>query len=318
MPYDSITDRENASALMPEDVSRDILGAVARTSFVLNMATKLPDMPRRTRRLPVLSVLPTAYWVNGDTGLKQTTEAAWANKYITAEEIAVIVPIPNVVVDDVDYDIWGEIRPYIETAFGVLIDQTLLYGGLTGYTKPSNDWPDGIAKSAIDGGLSTALTAHADLYDAVLGENGTFGFVEAAGFSVTGTIAPLTMKSKLRGARDTDGQPIFGRLATGEYDLDGARITFPDNGSIDPTQSLMVSGDFRQLLYAVRQDITYTITGDGVITDGSNNIVYNLFQQDMTAMRIVMRMGWVLPNPPNWIKRSANDSTRYPFAVLTP
>ena len=34
-------------------------------------------MSTKTKALPVLSALPVAYWVNGDTGLKQTSEAAW-------------------------------------------------------------------------------------------------------------------------------------------------------------------------------------------------------------------------------------------------
>jgi HK97 family phage major capsid protein len=317
--YDSQVTRAEAQALIPEDVSHDILKAIARQSFVLQLATRLPDMPTKTRRLPVMSVLPTAYFVSGDTGLKQTTEVNWSNRYITAEEIAVIVPVSNVVLDDVDYDIWGEIRPHIETAFGRLIDQALLYGGASGYAKPSADWPDGIATGAIAGGLGVSLAASGDMYDAILGENGTFGKVEEAGYIVTGSIASPNAKAKMRGTRDNDGQPVFGRSGTnGQFELDGQPVVFPDNGAVDAAQSLIVSGDFRQLVYAMRQDITYTVTTTGVITDASGAIIYNLFQQDMTAMRVVMRMGWQLPNPPNWIKSVDSDTTRYPFAVLKP
>ena len=180
--YDSQISRNDSQALIPEDVSRDILQAIARQSFVLQMATRLPDMPTKTRRLPVLSVLPTAYFVSGDTGLKQTTEVNRTNRYITAEEIAVIVPVPNVILDDVDYDIWTEIRPHIETAFGRLIDQALLYGGLTGYAKPSNDWPDGIVTGATAAGALVSLATAGDMYDALLGEHGTFGKVEESGY----------------------------------------------------------------------------------------------------------------------------------------
>ncbi|RRR69567.1 MAG: phage major capsid protein [Candidatus Viridilinea halotolerans] len=318
MTYDNLIDRSDAAALMPEDVARDIIQGVARQSYVLSLATRLPDMPRKTRRMPVLSVLPTAYFVNGDTGLKQTTEVSWQNKFITAEEIAVIVPVPNIVLDDSAYDIWGEVRPHIETAFGKLIDATMLYGGLPGYTRPSNDWPEGVVTSAMAGGMALSLAGAADLYDATLGEFGTFHFVEEAGFSVTGNVAAVSMRAKLRGARDSDGHPIFSRNANGAFDLDGSPIVFPENGSVDTSQSLLVSGDFRQLVFAVRTDINYTIATSGVITDNNNTIIYNLFQQDMTAMKVIMRLGWQLPNPPNWLKPNNNDATRYPFAVLTP
>ena len=94
----------------------------------MGLARRLPDMPRAQRRLPVLSALPTAYFVSGDTGLKQTSEANWENKYVDAEELAVIVPIPESVLDDADYDIWSEIRPLLVEALGVAIDGAVLYG----------------------------------------------------------------------------------------------------------------------------------------------------------------------------------------------
>ncbi len=109
------------------------------------------------------------------------------------------------------YDIWGEVRPQIETAFGKLLDSTILYGGTNGYTKPSADWPDGVVTSAVAGGLTVSLAGAADLYDATLGESGTFHFVEDAGFSVNGNVASVNMRAKLRGARNADGQPIFAR-----------------------------------------------------------------------------------------------------------
>jgi len=52
-----------------------------------------------------------------------------------------------------------------------------------------------------------------------------------------------------------------------------------------------------------------------VIQDGSGNIVYNLAQQDMVALRAVLRLGFALPNPPTMMNET--DATRFPFAVLT-
>ena len=103
--YSSVIDRAEAQALIPEDVAQEIIGAVAYRSYILQLARRLPDMPQKTRRLPIISVLPQAYFVNGDTGIKQTTEVDWTNKYLNTEEIAVIAPVPQAVIDDVSYDI---------------------------------------------------------------------------------------------------------------------------------------------------------------------------------------------------------------------
>src|SRR5688500_10945429 len=111
MPYDNLIQRSDAAALIPEDVSNAMLGRVRReTSAVLQMFRRVP-VAQAQQRFPILSALPIAYWVTGDTGLKQTTEAAWANKYLNIEEIACIVPIPENVIDDTSFDIWDEIRP---------------------------------------------------------------------------------------------------------------------------------------------------------------------------------------------------------------
>lgn len=45
--------------------------------------------------------------------MKQTTRQAWDNVYLTAGELAVIVPIPEAVFDDAEMDIMGEITPRV-------------------------------------------------------------------------------------------------------------------------------------------------------------------------------------------------------------
>jgi HK97 family phage major capsid protein len=322
MPFNSITSRSDAAALIPEDVSDEILTNLAEANPILQLARKLPNMSRAQRRMPVLGSFATAYFVAGDTGLKQTSELSWANKYIDAEELAVIIPVPEAVLDDTDYDIWAQVRPEIEIALSAAINAAVLYGTNIPATWTTNLGSAGLVAGAAAASHSISAAAYADLYEAILGEtaagaDGLFMLVEADGFMVTGNIAHMSMRGKLRNVRDSNGQPIFKRSMqdSTQYELDGTPIYFPTDGSINVASSLMVSGDWKQLVYAMRQDITYKVLDQAVIQDAAGNIVYNLAQQDMVALRAVMRLGFALPNPIN--RMNTNDATRYPFAVLT-
>jgi len=150
MPYNSIISRSDAAALIPEEASKEIISGIPEQSFVMKFFRRLPNMTRKQQRMPVLSFLPLAYFVSGEAdtdGLKQTTEQKWENKYLNAEEIAVIVPIPEAVLDDADYDIWGEIKPRIIEAFGKTFDAAVIHG-----TNAPSTWPDDIVTAATAAG----------------------------------------------------------------------------------------------------------------------------------------------------------------------
>lgn len=324
MPYDSVTLRTDVQAgatppggLIPEDATSEIIKEAAEQSAVMRLARRLPNMSRAQRRMPVLNVLPTAYFVNGDTGTKQTTKMEWRDVFINAEEIAVIAPVPDSVLDDSAFDIWGEVRPAIAEAIGLAFDRAVLYGE----NAPSS-WPDDLITQIIGAGHNVDPSFGDDLYDAILAEGGVVGKVEEDGYMVDGHLAKLTMRAKLRGLRDQQGQPIFGRDSLPEgpaqYQLDGEPLIFPKNGSIvSDDEADLIAGDWSKLVFSVRQDITWKVLDQAVITDPTNDnaILYNLAQQDMTALRVVFRAGWALPNPVNRV--NPTEATRLPFAALT-
>ena len=150
-----------------------------------------------------------------------------------------------------------------------------------------------------------------------MGEGGVIAKVEESGFFVSGHLADISMRAKLRGLKDQQERPLFlaSMQQAGNYTLDGSAMTFPRNGSWDPTAALMVSGDFSQLVYSIRQDITFKLFTEGVVQNTDGTIAYNLMQNDMVALRAVMRLGWEIPNPINALKTNKNQ--RFPFAVLT-
>lgn len=308
----NIVNRTDLSGLIPEPVTREIIQGVTEGSAVLQMGRRLPNMTSKTQTMNVLDMLPTAYFVNGDTGMKQTTKMKWDKKKIYAEEIAVIVPIPEAVLDDADYDIWGEVRPRLVEAFGKVIDSAILFG-----TNKPTSWRDSVLDTCKKAGSVVAATPY--IYDDIMAEGGVIAKVEESGYLVNGIMSAIQMRAKLRGLKDLNGGPLFKTDMQGAtpYALDGSPMYFPRNGAFDTTKALMFAGDWTELVYSIRQDITFKIFDQGVVQDPSDNsIVYNLMQNDMVALRAVMRLGWEIPNP----KSAYNDNIANPcpFAVYAP
>jgi HK97 family phage major capsid protein len=308
MPYSNVISRSNVSALIPEDVSREIIQNVVDQSAALSLMRRV-TMSSNQQRMPVLAALPTAYFVTGDTGVKQTTEQAWENKFLFAEEIAVIVPIPEAVLDDSDFDVWGEIRPRLEEAVGRTLDAAIFFGT----NKPSS-WPADLVTSAIAAGNTftrgtSAVTAGGLAEDF----NQTFGLVEADGYAVNGVATRTTYKTRLRGARDSTGQ-LLADMGNNEVWGEPLRYVMPGLWPTGATSAEALVGDWSQSIIAVRQDLTYKILDQAVIQDNVGVIQYNLPQQDMVALRVVARYAWQVPNPINY--EQAVEASRFPFAVL--
>lgn len=327
MPFNQATLREDvapqgdASGLIPEEAANDIIQRATESSAVMRLARRLPNMSRRQRRMPVLSALPTAYFVNAgenqsDTRFKHTTKVQWSDVFINAEEQAVIVPVPENVLDDSAFDIWGQTRPLIAEAIGASWDRAVLYGE----GKPAI-WPTDLVSQIVAAG--NVVSDGGDLYDDLLDVGGVIAKVEEGGSMVTGHVAKLGLRAKLRGLRTDDGEVIFKRFEGVQgstfYALDGEQIEFPKNGSFLPDDpATLISGDWDQLVYAIRQDLSFKVLDQAVITDptNGNQIVYNLPQQDMVALRVTFRSGWALPNPASRVQ--PDENARFPFAAYAP
>ncbi len=315
-------DRSALSGLIPEQYTKEIIQEATAESAVLRMGRRLGNMTSKTTQINVLDALPTAYFVNGEPAngsaassgnFKQTTNQKWTGKKIIAEEVAVIVPIPEAVLDDASFDIWAEVKPRLVEAFGATIDAAVLYGT----NKPST-WRDGLLTSITAAG--TTVTATSDIYGDIMGAGGLIAKVEESGYIPNGVMSAVNMRAKLRGLVDKNGQPIFKTDMQGDtrYALDGMPMYFPMNGAFDPTQALAFVGDFSQLVYAVRQDMTFKIFTEGVIQNPSTGAIeYNLMQNDMVALRAVMRLGWELPNPTTAFN-AKKKSASFPFAAYIP
>jgi hypothetical protein len=69
-----------------------------------------------------------------------------------------------------------------------------------------------------------------------------------------------------------------------------------------------------QFVVGIRQDMTYKLLDQATLFNSDGSVLYALPQQDMVALRVVMRLGWQVPNPINRLQQT--EASRYPAWVL--
>jgi HK97 family phage major capsid protein len=317
VPFDSLTSRDDATALIPEEVSNIMLGKATDQSAVLSMFRRIPVSAKQVR-FPVLSALPMAYFVSGDTGLKQTTEVGWSNKYMVVEEIATILPVPDNVLDDVDRDIWTEAMPLLTEAFARVLDGAVFFG-----TNAPSSFPTNIVSAAASAGNTVNAGAKTAAQGGFLGDiDAMYATLEADDFELDGFLSSVAAKPLLRSARDTTGQKTdAGRVSGDLRSIDGYPVQFPMKGQWPAAGGAgvdgvaMIGGAWRDnFVVGVRKDVTLKVLDQAVITDNSGAIIFNLPQQDMTAIRLTFRAGWQVKNGINY--QQPVEASRYPAAYI--
>ena len=294
--------KNDVSALIDEQVVSEIFADAQKESKVLSMFRRLPNMTSDKTKLRVSDALPIAYFVDENTnnGRKNLTKSAWKNVFLTAEELAVIVPIKENLLNDASIDIWAEIRPQLTSAIAKKIDEAVFAG-----EGAPVSWGEGIIPQIIAKGKSVTETGK--LYEDI---NSTMVKVEESGYNVNALLGGVGLKGKFRMMVDQNGQPL------NTTEIGSLRREYLDNGAWDKETATLIAGDFNQAVYAIRQDVDYKVLTEAVIQDPSDgSILYNLAQEDMVALRVTFRMGYAIPNPVTALDGTEN---RYPFAALVP
>lgn len=312
MAVNFVSRSDAVADLPPDSASRIITGALEQ-SAALQLFTRIP-MNRRQDRIRVESALPTAYWLTGDTDMKPTSRMAWADKLMTAEEIAVIIPVAENVIADADFDLWGSITPRAEEAIGRALDAAIFFGA----NKPASFPTAIVAGAAAVGNTVERGTAAAGEGGIVEDFNELFSLVEDDGFDVSGVVANRRLRRYVRGARNVNGDR-YAEVGPAGTNLDGTQLVYAMRGMWPDVpaaaDATAIAGDFSQGIIGVRQDITAKMLDQAIIQDPATGaIAWNLAQQDMVALRLTARFGFVVSN--YLTREEALEANRYPFAVL--
>lgn len=279
--------------LLPIAVASEFIRSIQHTSVALALGTTR-QLPPGTTRMPSVATLPSPSWLASSTAQKPSGWATFTSQDIVPEELAVIVMLPLNTIADLNFDVWGQIEPDMRTKFAQAIDAAILFGT----AAPPSFYAGGLKAHATAGGneatMPAAITATADAastLDEVLAE------IEADGYDPSGFGANVKFRSKLRNARNAQGDLIYAanmQAATPStvYGLP----TYYETGAGWPDATMLaIAGDWSKLVIGIRQDISVAVSDDATIMDGATPV--SMFERDSRAFRMTMRLGYGIVNP---------------------
>jgi HK97 family phage major capsid protein len=305
MPVPKKITRDEAAALIQDQWAPDIIQAAIQQSAALATFSKR-NMGTKTYKMPVLQTLPDAQWLSADDSVKPTTNMKWTDQDLIAEEIAAIAVIPENVLDDASYNLWGEVRSHIGEAIGKALDAAVFFGVGAPATFPAGGILGGAAANAHTETEGTGIDYGEDF-------NQAMALIEGDNFDPTITFAPLGLKPKLRGLRDKNGNPIYlpglrGPDGVQADQLYGVPVQYVRNGSWDSSKASSIVADPRYLILGIRQDITVKMLDQASIGGVS------LPETDSLAMRVKARFGFTIVTPVG----SGQSAKPYPAAAILP
>jgi HK97 family phage major capsid protein len=300
--------RSDVAALIQEEYRDSLLGHAATTSAALSAFENVP-LGTKITNLPVLATLPEAGWVSESTttaaGTKPTSKATWSNKQFVVEEIAVIIPIHEDVLEDSTENLLETLTKLGGQAIGKKLDQSVFFG----YEKPTT-WTslDLFAAATSAGNIfqHTAAAGASDLGGAILQAAGAVadsGAEPGVLFSASG------LRFRLANLRANDGSTVFLpslNNGVGTDSVYGLDAEFLKNGAWDPTKAVAMVADPSLVKIGVRQDITVKFLDQATVGG------INLAEKDMVALRFKARYAYVLGNV-----LQSNGTLGEPVAAVT-
>lgn len=287
-------DDADAGLLIPTELRAEVL-RIAETQYGLARRDMmyLPfSGPGNTRTIPTLGTSVTVKWT--DEGEKKTsTQPKFSIVTQTLKKLAAIVPLTEEILEDSAINLTQLLGALFAEAVSKEEDIQFFAGTGAPWTGILNN---GLVNKVVQAsGAASQLTAD-DLLDMI--DATPTGALAGAKFYFHRTV--LSLLRKLKGS---DGQYIYQAPANG---LPGTIWNYPyETSDAFPALSTVTDGDqyilFGNLkqgaIFGDKQQLRVKLLDQATITDSDGSTVINLAEQDMVALRIVERVGYVVALP---------------------
>ena len=287
--------RNDVATLIQEEYSNVFLDAVgSEQGSAMIAAFGTVPLGTKITNAPVLTTLPEAGWVSESAieegGVKPTSKPVWGNKRFVVEEIAVIIPVHEDVLEDMTEDGLNSLSVLGGQAIGKVLDEAIAFG----INKPST-WtdPDLLAAASAAGNVFT-VSATPGVNDLAGSIFQAAGAVADSGANPTTILSAAGLRFRLANLRANDGTAILARTlgADGTFtdSIAGLDAEFVNNGAWDNDEATAIVGDRRRVKIGQRSDIQVKFLDQATVGG------INLAERDMVALRFKARYAYALGN----------------------
>jgi len=304
---DPSPDDAQAGLLIPSELRAEVLrimenqfGLARRDMFYLPFSG-----PGNSRTIPALGTSVSVYWT--DEGAKgKSTGAKFSIVTQTLKKLMAMVPFTEEILEDSAINLTQLVGQLFAEAVTKEEDMQFFAGVGTPWTGILNNGSVNIiteGQGEADDNLADELLRMID---------GTpSGALVGAKFYLN-----RTWLSRIRKLKDVDGQYIMAKPQDGKpgtiwdfpYETSDAFPTVADTETGDP---FILFGNLKQAaVIGDKQQLRVKLLDQATITDSDDSTIINLAEQDMFALRIMERVGYVvaLPKAVTVLKKGADES----------
>jgi HK97 family phage major capsid protein len=279
---------------IPKELSLDIIrnasleyGAARRlfNNYVFSGAGNTVDMLKEGDGI-------TAYWTN-EGAAKSSSQPSFAIVSLALKKLATIVPFTDEMLEDTGFDLIGYVKELAGRGFAKEEDNAFLMGTGTPYTGLMNDTNVNIVR--ITGTNPKAFTV--DDLQALIDATPS-SFLTGSRFAMN-----RLARSVIRLIKDDNNNFIFSPATAGNpstvlgYEVEEVDA-LPDLSTTGNDKPILAFGNFKTAgTVATKGALAVKQLSEATITDVDGTTEVNLAQQDMTALRFVERVGFLLKQP---------------------
>lgn len=291
---DSSVDDSKAGLTIPVELRNEVL-RIAQTQYGLARRDMmyLPFSGAGNERvIPTLGTSVTVKWT-GEGEKKQGTAPRFDVITQTLKKLAAIVPMTEEILEDSAIDIVALLGQLFAEAVSKEEDIQFFAGTGSPWTGILNN--ANVNKVVQSSGDATQLTAD-DLLDMI--DATPTGALNGSKFYMHRSVLSVIRKLKTNTGEYIYQNPGQGLPATiWNYPVETSDA-FPELSSIQTGDQYVLFGNLKQgAIFGDKQQLRVKMLDQATVTDEDGSTVINLAEQDMVALRIVERVGYVVALP---------------------